>query len=170
MSTIELPVAAPLNHPLLPPMAQLRRYRTDEAAELFEHLPAVPPGALRGDFRGRIFAVKGLQRLPRPLTAALMWACQLPLPLWIGKRFGDIEGSNLWLFRTHPATFGHYAVKAATATQPLQLDYDTPRNQNALRAILGEVRQAGPELFLARMLYRTKKRTVTVLYFTLSPW
>jgi len=169
MSITQLTGGAESPTNLIPSLAVLSRYRQDEAEALFDNLPQVRPGQLRGSFRGRIFALAGTGWMPRWLTAGLLAVLNLPLPFWIGKAFETDHGSNLWFSTTSPRRFGHYRLIPATENAPLGLDYAVESNAKLLRSILGQVKDAGAGRYLCRMQWRKKGGFVTVLYFTLSP-
>ncbi|MCV7000097.1 hypothetical protein [Mycolicibacterium alvei] len=126
------------------------------------------PAAALGDHTGRIVAVIGLQRLPlrpRRLFTRLMSAAAAGL--WKGKRLAADSGTNLWLSARRPAAFGAYS-RRSTAAGHDHLDYDVAVNPRILRPITGDLRRLGPGTLLGRMQIRLRKRTVTLMYFTLE--
>lgn len=145
--------------------------RQHELDELFSLLPAPAPEAVRGAWKGRLMALRGLDRLPRPLGALLYGALALPLNPWQGKYLDPAGGSNRWL---HPRglDFGRFRVSAATSPVDglpvLWLDYDLPGNPAPLRHIRGEARQLDAGRLLARMNWQGRNGLTRVLYFTLE--
>lgn len=146
--------------------------RQSELDELFALLPAPAPADARGTWRGRLFALHGMDWLPRPLAAGLYRALALPLNPWRGKEFGDLRGSNSW-FRPGGPGFGHFRIKvtdsAVDGLPVLLLDYDLPENPAPLRAIRGEARRLDAQRLLARMNWQGNAGLHRVLYFTLEP-
>ena len=152
----------------LPAKRYLRAYRQSEMDELFVSLPNASAADLRGNYVGKVYAIKGVDRLPKMLRILVTLIAQLPLPVWIGKNFNDTSGANLWVLRQRPLKFGYYKVAADEASQMLYLDYNIEANPTILKPVMGEVKFAGNDTYLARMLYRGKNQTLCVLYFTLS--
>ena len=72
-------------------------WRDAELAELFSTLPAgeAPSGYLHG----RLFAIRGLGALPRPLAQAIYRLLSTPINPWRGKSFRGGEGCNHLLWR-----------------------------------------------------------------------
>lgn len=153
----------------LPDTSQLKMYRQQDMHDLFASLPDANHHELNGNYRGEIYAIKGLDFLPRAIRSIIITLLQLPLPIWIGKSFDKKKGANLWLASKKPTKFGSYKILTDEQTHSLKLDYNISANPKALHPICGEVKAAGNNRFLARMLYRGKNKTTTVLYFTLTP-
>lgn len=146
----------------------LNDWRDAELAELFSTLPAgeAPSGYLHG----RLFAVRGLGALPRPLARAIYKLLSTPINPWRGKSFHGDHGSNhlLWL---HGPALGHYMIGKQNGMdgQPsLWLDYNVDRNPSLLRAIRGEARQLRQGQWLCRMLWQNDRGQTTLLWFILQ--
>ena len=73
---------------------------------------------------------------------------------------------------TGDSQFGFYTITKSEAYnqtgEAVILDYDVPENPVVMWNICGELREIREGYYLARMLYRTTKKTFTVLYFTLE--
>lgn len=147
------------------------RSRTELDA-IFAALPAPELSELRGDLRGSLMGVLGLDRLPVWLRDGIYAALRTPLNVWRAKRFAGDRGVNRWGVGTGQWSFAAYRVKLTVAldgTGPCaQLDYDVDENLLPMRGIVGEVRRLGPGLLLARMNYRAGSAYACVLYFTLE--
>lgn len=143
-------------------------WRNEELTDLFAALPVgtAPSGRLHG----RLFAVAGLQRLPRPLASGLYRLLGTPLNPWRGKSFIGERGSNHWGWLNGPG-FGHYRIsqQAGPDGQPsLWLDYNQPENLSLLRSIRGEARHLSQHQWLCRMLWQGKQGYRTLLWFVLE--
>lgn len=150
------------------PIADLNDWRDTELAELFSTLPAgeAPSGYLHG----RLFAIRGLGALPRPLARVIYKLLSTPINPWRGKSFSGSKGSNhlLWL---HGPALGHYLIGKQNGMdgQPsLWLDYNVDRNPALLRPVRGEARQLRPGQWLCRMLWQGNQTQTTLLWFTLQ--
>ena len=139
-----------------------------ELAELFSTLPTgeLPTGHLHG----RLFAVRGLGALPRPLARLIYRLLSTPINPWRGKSFRAGQGSNhlLWL---HGPALGHYRIgkQLGSDGQPsLWLDYNIDRNPSLLRHVRGEARQLRQGQWLCRMLWQNNRGQTTLLWFTLQ--
>lgn len=143
-------------------------WRDAELSELFSTLPA---GDLpNGHLHGRLFAVRGLGALPRPLAGVLYRLLSTPINPWRGKSFHGSQGSNHLLWLQGPA-LGHYRIGRQTGMdgQPsLWLDYNLDRNPALLRHIRGEARQLRTGQWLCRMLWQGNQTQTTLLWFTLQ--
>lgn len=150
------------------PLLQQRQHELDE---LFRLLPSPTTAEAHGTWKGRLMALRGLDRLPRPLAALLYGALALPLNPWQGKYLDPAGGSNRWL---HPQglDFGHFRVSVAPSPVDglpvLWLDYDLPENPAPLRHIRGEARRLDGQRLLARMNWQGRNGLARVLYFTLE--
>jgi hypothetical protein len=142
-------------------------FRRSELDELFGRLDNLAEGELDGTYPGTLFAFKLFDSIPVVRTI-LYWICDTFLVPWVGKRFDGNKGANYWFTSSGRFTFGEYDIKQASGDEtPVQLDYDVDRNMGLLRPICGEVKKVSADTYLARMLYRTRKKTHTVAYFTL---
>lgn len=153
-------------------LQRLNFYSQQEADELFEQLPFADVEQLSGVYRGRLFAVKGFDWLPRILRSLLYGLLGTWVNPWKGKYFQQGFGANIWLLNSSRVQFGHYKTdtQADTLTDngnPF-LNYDIEKNWRLLRGIRGEARILSDNLILARMNYVTAKKVVRVLYFTLE--
>lgn len=155
-------------HLKLVPVSELAKMSQQELEALFNALPDTDTAGLCGVYKGKVYGVKGIQSLPRFLRAAITRCLHTPLPLWLGKRFSGDSGSNLWFNPFSPIPYGYYRIRNPESGHPLQLDYHVDKNHKAMHPILGEVKNAGEDFFLARMLYRKANTSFCVLYFTLD--
>lgn len=159
MSSITLQAALPRHY--------FFGYRRSELDELFDQLDNLAEGELDGTYPGTLFAIKLIDSIPVVRTI-LYWVFDTFLVPWVGKRFDGNKGANYWFTSSGRFTFGEYDIREASGDEaPVQLDYDLDRNMGVLRPIRGEVRKVSAGTYLARMLYRTRKKTHTVAYFTL---
>lgn len=148
--------------------AFLAQQRGTELARLYATLPAGP--APLGALRGQLMAIRGVDRLPRPLAGLLYRLLALPLNPWRGKYLEPHTGSNLWLAGDR-LRFGHFSVtqQAGGDGYPCHwLDYNNVTNPRLLRAIRGEARQLQPGLWLCRMQWQTRDGLAALLWFTLQ--
>jgi hypothetical protein len=130
---------------------------------------------LDGDLRGRMLAVKRLDRGPVARVVA-RFAGSERFP-WAGKSFsatdaGRGKGINrvtLWgKHRLFPfeTSIGKSVIDAGAA---VVLDYDLPDNPGAIRAIHDEVREVAPGLFLGpACLKRRGGPPIVALWFALD--
>lgn len=146
----------------------LLRLSQVELDQLFNTLAPVAISELNGSFRGRLMGVSGLGLLPRVLRAWLYALLQTQLNPWRGKCFANGDGSNLWLSAKSQKRFAHYVVDRDASSGQEFLNYDIATNWKPVRSIRGEVRWLNDSVLLARMNYRTARKTVRVLYFTLE--
>lgn len=147
---------------------QLSDWRDQELVELFATLPA--GAAPSGHLRGQLFAVRGLNALPRSLCRGLYALLSTPINPWRGKSFSNNRGSNHLLWRNGPA-LGHYQISqqnGADGQPSLWLDYNVASNPSLLRRIRGEARHLGNGQWLCRMLWQTDHSQTTLLWFTLQ--
>lgn len=152
-----------------PPRAYLFPHRQSELDQLFQTLDSPETGELSGVYRGTLFAIKGIDTLPSWLRRGVYHLLMTPLNPWRGKRFDGDHGANIWFSRSGQWAFGVYAViPCANREEALNLDYNQGVNPALLRPILGEVRKINEGYYLARMRYRTRRSTHTLLYFTLQ--
>ena len=146
----------------------LRDWRQTELAELFSTLTA--DAAPQGHLDGRLFAVRGTDRLPATLKRLLTALLATPLNPWRGKAFADDTGSNQWLWLHGPA-FGHFRCSEQAGPDGGRshwLDYDVDRNPALLRNIRGEARQLHDGVWLCRMLWQHRAGSLsTLLWFVL---
>lgn len=154
----------------------LFRYRQQELDELFASLGNINSSNNSGDlpqgvFRGRLFGIRGISALPRPLFRLLYRVLASFINPWKGKSFSGNEGANIWLSASGAVSFGHYHVAQGEGEdgQPLlTLNYQHPRNPALLRPIRGEARPLGNGVWLARMRWQGRHGLSTLLYFTLE--
>ena len=147
-------------------------YRQEELDVIFDSLPEATTMDLEGPYKGTLFALMGIQRLPRFFTRWITRILQVPLIIWAGKGFYGEAGSNLWFTTSRKIPFGHYNIGVSDALEGsgkvISLDYGVDRNLFLLKPIMGEARKVGEGHYLARMMWRTKKSHTCVLYFTLK--
>jgi hypothetical protein len=152
--------------------ADLLRQRQSELDALFALLPAPTPARAEGVWHGTLMALRGLDRLPRPLVQGLYRLLAAPLNPWRGKSLGGDTGANRW-FSVDGAAFGRFRIRPAQSAVDglpvLLLDYDVPENPALLRAIRGEARRLNEITLLARMNWQGRSGVQRVLYFTLTP-
>ena len=152
--------------------ARIMDYRQEELDVIFDSLPEATTMDLEGSYKGTLFAIMGIQRLPRFFTRWVTRILQLPLAVWAGKGFYGENGSNLWITTSRKLPFGHYKIGLSDALvgsgKVISLDYKVDNNLGLLKPIMGEARKVGEGQYLARMMWRTKKSNVCVLYFTLK--
>ena len=142
-------------------------FRRSELDELFDQLESPVEGELSGVYPGALFAIKLIDSIP-VMRRALYWILDTFLVPWTGKRFDGETGANYWFTGSGRFTFGQYNIEPMEHTgAPLRLNYDVDENLGILRPIRGEVRKVSEGNYLARMLYQTRKKSHTVLYFTL---
>ena len=148
-------------------VSSLQSWRDQELQELFATLASAPE--IGGYWTGRVFAVRGLGWLPRPLASGVYALFSTPLNPWRGKSFDHDAGSNQWI-RLKGFAFGHYLIKqqAGIDGQPsLWLNYDVANNPALLRPVRGEARLLQEDVLLCRMLWQGKQDLTTLLWFTL---
>lgn len=139
-------------------------------ADLAEQMAATPLAAddLVGDLTGTILAVAGIQRLPQGLRTPVTWTIStLAQPLWRGKRLTQTHGTNMFLSRHRPRTFGEFS-RTVTPEGHAALDYNQPRNPPPVRRITGELASVGPATLLGAMYLNVGNRRTTLMYFTLE--
>lgn len=151
-----------------PPRTFLARHRQDELDALFATLPAPRKNELQGDYQGTLLGISGLSSLPGVIKSGLYRLLASWLNPWQGKHFDASNGANLWGLGTLQGAWGQYRIEDRQDSDALALDYDVECNPALLRPILGEVRYFQDTLYLARMRYRTRRGTRTLLYFTLQ--
>ena len=150
----------------------LMDHSQSELDELFQVLPAIREGELSGNYKGSLFAITGLGWLPRQIRIWLYQLLGTFVNPWKGKNFSQETGANIWLNKKGKLQFSHYSIEHQRLGQddsPLTyLSYQVDNNPNLLQPVRGEIRKLNYQTYLARMNYKTKKRTVRVLYFTLT--
>lgn len=153
-------------------VSSLLDHSQSEFNDLFYNLAAPKPGELSGCYKGSLLAIIGLNWLPRIFRTFLYRFLQTFLNPWAGKRFDGEAGANYWFTQSGKYCFGRYNIednKIGDDGLPLTfLSYDVDQNIGILRPIRGEVRKLNNGLFLARMHYITRNKTVRILYFTLE--
>jgi hypothetical protein len=158
----------------------LARLSASELAELYVR-GTVPASlsALDGDLVGRMLAVRGLDR-GAPFQALASFARRAGFP-WGGKSFRAKDASHgTGINRLNLGRQGgrHRVFPFATHIGPsviddrpcVVLDYDSADNPPMIRAILDEVREVAPRIFLGPACLKRKgggKPTV-VLWFALD--
>jgi hypothetical protein len=151
---------------------QIMDYRQKELDVIFDGLPEATSADLDGAYPGKLFAIMGIQRLPRFFVRWITRILQIPLMVWAGKGFYDTEGANLWFTTSRKIPFGYYNVGVGDAIvgkgKVVTLDYRVDKNIGLLKPIMGEARKVGDNFYLARMMWRGKRSNACVLYFTLK--
>lgn len=156
------------------PRAFLFRHRQSELDALFATLPVVhshdfqTSHDLQTTYQGTLIGIVGLSWLPGIAKALLYRLLTTWINPWRGKRFAGAEGANRWGFGVLQGSWGRYRLIDQPDEQGVTLDYDVAANPRLLRPILGEVRRFQSGLYLARMRYRSRNGTSTLLYFTLQ--
>lgn len=147
--------------------AFLDTHRQDELDALFSSLIVTNAAELNGSFEGRLIGISGLSSLPKFAKLLTYGTLGTWLNPWRGKQFSKTNGANQWGIGRHTASWGEYTIAKSANGTSLELDYNVAENPKLLRPVLGEARQLRSGLWLARMRYRTKTDTKTLLYFTL---
>lgn len=144
----------------------------DELSMYFNSLKPPKSGSFKGAHMGKLYAVEGIRFLPWFIRSPIHKVLQSNISPWRGKFFDGKKGGNMVLNSTGETQFGFYTIAHGSAYDDsgkvILLDYDVPENPVVMWNICGELREISTGYYLARMLYRTKKMTVTVLYFTLE--
>ncbi len=144
----------------------------EELDRIFASLKAPKVSSLNGAYKGTLLAVEGLRLLPLPVRFAMHWVLNVPFSPWKGKFFEKNRGGNMVLATDGSKQVGFFRVSRCAALDHsgavIGLDYDVPENPVVMWAIKGELRALSEDRYLARMLYRTDSRVITVLYFTLE--
>ncbi len=129
---------------------------------------AVPAlDALAGDLRGRMLAWPAAPAALAPALRALGRWDRFP---WRGKSFVTGAGVNrvlidrLKLFRFSTSV----APSRSGAGEAVQLDYDRPGNPFFIRAIVDELRELAPGLYLGQAYLKLGARPRLLLYFGLQ--
>jgi hypothetical protein len=134
--------------------------------------------ALDGDLVGRMLAVRGLDR-GMPFHALSSFARSKRFP-WAGKSFRATDSKHgTGINRLDLGYRGgrHRVFPFATRFAPsvvdgrpcVMLDYDSPDNPPMIRAILDEVREVAPRIYLGPACLKTKAgKPTTVLWFALN--
>lgn len=172
--------------PSSPPLSTVTRHTLDSLARLtygeLEALyrAAAAPATVRaadGALRGRMLAIKGLERGP-----IARWARRFagsPRFVWDGKTFaarddrhGDghnrvsiprvLGRQNLFPFETR------IDRSELDALPTVVLDYDLAVNPSYIRKVHDEIRELSPGLFLGSAMWKTRKGPVPVLWFALD--
>lgn len=145
------------------------RHSREDLDTLFEQLDKPEENELQGIYRGYLFSIIGIKVLPVFLSSFFYWLFSTFINPWKGKRFDEDQGANYWFTNKGSCTFGEYDIVIPKEDgAETFLNYDVQRNLGILRPIRGQARRLSENVYLARMLYKTKKNTVTVLYFTLE--
>ncbi|RLA05628.1 MAG: hypothetical protein DRQ47_00670 [Gammaproteobacteria bacterium] len=151
---------------------QIRDYRQSEFEELFSSLPDVTAIEVNGAYKGRLYALMGVEKLPRIICRTIMWIINNPLGVWAGKGFYETVGANVWFTVKKKIRLGYYNISIKESHdqtgQIMHLDYDIDKNMKILRPIYGEAKPINPDYYLCRMMYRTAKKDHCVMYFTLK--
>jgi hypothetical protein len=174
------------NRPDAPRLATLPHLTLDDLArKTFDELAALYRGATApasmhaadGALRGRMLAVKGVER--SPIAGWLRRFAGSRSFVWGGKTFaarddhhgdghnrvalGSVLGrQNLFPFTTR---FDRSAIDSG---RTIVLDYDLDVNPPYIRRIHDEIRELQPGLFLGPAMWKTAKAPVTVLWFALD--
>ena len=166
--------------------AQMSQHTLDSLARLsFAELEALyrraaAPTSIRaadGALRGRMLAVRGLER--GPVAAWLRRFAGSRSFVWEGKTFAarsdrDGDGHNRSaapgvLGRQNLFPFTTRIDRSEIDTAPtLVLDYDHGVNPPYIRRIHDEIRELAPRLFLGPAMWKRARGPVTVLWFALD--
>ncbi len=147
------------------------RHRPAEMDELFDTLSCPADVSPDGVYRGRLFAISAVSRLPRPLTGLICRLLDSFLNPWKGKSFGAQEGANIWLSARGSLSFGYYHIRRGeddNGRALIRLNYAHPRTPRLLQPIRGEARLLTDGVWLARMRWQGRHGLQTLLYFTLE--
>ena len=139
--------------------------------QLFATLDCPGDQQPQGVMRGFLFAISGIDALPRPLRSLIYRLLASVINPWKGKSFHGDSGANLWLARSGSLSFAHYHITHAMADDGkpvLALDYRHPRTPKLLHPVRGEARQLSDGVWLARMRWQTRSKLPVLLYFTLE--
>lgn len=151
------------------PRNYFNAYSRPELDGLFEQLETPVPDELSGTYQGQLFSIIGTTFLPLFIKQLIYWLIGTFINPWKGKRFDGKMGANTWLNQRGNITYGIYEINyPEDTTAPLLLNYDVNENLGVMRPIRGEVKRLSSNVYLARMLYKTKNKTHSVLYFTLQ--
>jgi len=157
----------------------LARLSATELAELYD-AGTVPDSlaALDGDLVGRMLAIRGLDR-GAAFQALASFARSRRFP-WAGKSFRSKDaGHGTGINRVNLGRSGGkhrvfpFATRVAASVvddrPTIALDYDSPDNPPMIRAIVDEVREVAPRIFLGpACLKRKGNKPVVVLWFALD--
>jgi hypothetical protein len=172
--------------PSSPPLSTVTHHTLDSLARLsYAELEALyraaaAPISLRavdGALRGRMLAVKGLERGPIARWAR-RWAGS-PAFVWDGKTFaarddGHGDGHNRVsiprvLGRQNLFPFETRLDRSELDALPtVVLDYDLAVNPPYIRKVHDEIRELSPGLFLGPAMWKARKGPVPVLWFALD--
>lgn len=157
-------------------LASLARLDTEALAALYA-AAAIPTTVtpLAGQPRGRMLAVRGLERGPlHGWIARLAAATFFP---WGGKSFAGAGKTGTGINRVQLGGAGrHNLFPFATNIGPsaldgrdaVILDYDLPENPGVIRAIHDEVRAIEPGLYLGPAMWKGERGKTLVLWFALD--
>ena len=133
--------------------------------------------ALDGAPRGRMLAVRGIEKTPLAKPTALFAGSEMFV--WGGKSFqstgtksgmgvnrvsvpGVLGTQNLFPFDT---LFGASAVDRKPA---LILNYDKPENPPYIRKVHDEIREVSPGVFLGPAMWKGARKKIHILWFALD--
>ena len=179
MQTIPIPI--PVRAPI--PSARsagddLLVHTYDELEALYRSAPV--PATLRaldGALAGRMLAWRRIDR--GPLARALRRVARSPAFVWEGKTFAAHDdrtgtGHNRIQLRgvlgrqpLFPFTTS-FAASLLDGRPTVAIDYDRPANPWWMRRIHDEVREVEPGLFLGLDLWRTRRRSIGLVWFSLA--
>jgi hypothetical protein len=162
-----------------PPLHGLDRLADLDGEALAALYRAAPPptsvGPLEGAPRGRMLAVRGLDRgLPAGLVRRLARASFFP---WGGKSFSGQGAHGAGINRVALGPGGRhqlfpFATSIGTSridgAPAILLDYDRPENPAPIRAIHDEVRAIEPGLYLGPAMWKRAGGPALVLWFALD--
>jgi len=151
---------------------KLLDHSQSEFKDLFSTLSSPKIGEIDGNYKGSLMAVSGFNWLPRIVKRGMYRLLQTFINPWVGKNFDGVQGANFWFTQSGNSKFGYYDIaydiKGEDGQLLTRLSYDVAKNIGILKPIRGEVRTLNEYLLLARMRYKTRKKEVVVLYFTLE--
>ncbi len=175
MQTQDAVVSRPRANPSSPrlDLNALARRGLDELRALYDAGKVADVAPLAGHPRGRMLAVRGLDRGPiAGFLRSFAGADGFP---WGGKSFWGQGASGTGANRVHLGgrhqlfPFHTYIGASKLDGAPaIILNYDLPDNPGLIRSIHDEVREVDEGLFLGPAMWKTKGEPVLVLWFALD--
>jgi hypothetical protein len=161
-------------HPTLDTLAAMT---FAELEALYRTLPAPALLDVAGDLRGRMLAMKNLER--GPIGKALRRFAASPSFVWGGKTFAPRDAQHgvghnrvsipTVLGRQNLFPFETRLDRSELDTRPtLVLDYALAVNPPYIRKIHDEIRELAPGLWFGPAMWKTAKGPVTIVWFGLD--